>query len=141
MPRANPLGVNEERDRVIEFFQDRPRDFVLRFPAVIERDDGALGRDRFLAASPGEEILHRNNGDALVLQLLHLRFERLRRDLRIRGPDVIDETVVTQNHGLRVLIDDGFGRSRRSRRSGGGRRGRRRPRGGGGGGSAWVWVC
>ena len=78
MSRPNAFGVNEERHRVVEFLEDRPRDFVLRFPAVIEGQDRALRRDRLFAASPRKKILHRNHADALVLQLLHLRFERLR---------------------------------------------------------------
>ena len=137
VPRLNAFGVDEERDGVVEFFQDRPCDFVLRFPAVVESKDRALRGNRFLAAPPREKILHGNHSDPLVLQLLHLRFERLRRDLRVRVPDIIDETVITENHDLRVLIDDRFCRNRRSRGRCSGRRSGRFRRGRG----SWcnVW--
>ena len=115
VPRLDAFGVNEERDGVVEFFQDRPGDFVLRFPAVVESKDRAFRGDRFLAAPPRKKILHGNHSDPLVLQLLHLRFERLRRDLRVGPPDVVNETVITEDYDLRVLIDDGLRGNRRSR--------------------------
>src|SRR5664279_2016913 len=105
MPGPNAFGIDEERHRIIEFLQDRPRNFMLRFPAVVEGQNRALRRDRLLAASPGEEILHGYDGDILVLQLLHLRLERLRGDLRIGSPDTVNKAVVTENDDLRILID------------------------------------
>ena len=33
---AHSLRVNEHRKRVPKFFHDRPRDLILRFPAIIE---------------------------------------------------------------------------------------------------------
>ena len=51
------LGVNEHGKGVAEFFHDRPRDFILRFPAVVERNHGAPRRNVFLAALPSEQIL------------------------------------------------------------------------------------
>src|SRR5947207_11297882 len=125
MPWLYSFRINEEREWIIELLQDRPRHIVLRLPSIIERDDRALRRNGFLAAPPGHEILHWNHGDVLVFQFLHLLFERGRRDLGIRPAHVVDETVVTENHYLCVLIDRRFANRRRSRRGRGGSSGGR----------------
>src|SRR4029077_5651085 len=80
-PAANTFGINEHREGVAEFFHDRPRDFVLRFQAVIEADHGASWRNIFLAALPSQQILHADNGYAAVLELFHLRLKCRWRDL------------------------------------------------------------
>src|SRR6266550_1419932 len=72
---GHALGINEHGKRVAKFFEDRPGDFVLRFPAVIESNYGASWRDVFFTALPGEKILQANNSNAAILKLLHLRFE------------------------------------------------------------------
>src|SRR2546423_6721519 len=129
MPWFYSFRINEEREGIVELLHDRPRHIVLRLPSIIERDDRALRRNGFLAAPPGHEILHRNYRDVLVFQLLHLSLERGRRDLGIGPAHVVDETVITENHDLRVLIDRRFANRRRGRRGrGGSRRGASRPR-------------
>src|SRR5690242_5317724 len=80
-PALDPLGVNEQRERISELLQNRPRDLVAGFVTIIDRDDRAPRRNRFFAALPGEKILHPNYRDALVFEFLHLRLESLWRDL------------------------------------------------------------
>ena len=124
---AYAFGVDEQCKRIAVFFHDRPRDFILRFPAVIESNDSGTRWYVFFASLPGEHILHRDYGDTLVFQFLHLRFKRSRRNLRARVPDLVDQPMVTKNKGLRSLIDDwllDFGSCRcyrSSRRSSGSR--------------------
>src|SRR5437763_16312736 len=108
MPTPYFFGVNDHGESIPEFFHDRLGNFVLLFPAVIERDDGGTRRDVFLTAFPRQEILHRDNGYAAIFQLLHLLFKGLRRDFRVRPADLIDETVVPKNDGLSSLIDRQF---------------------------------
>src|SRR5438045_7319574 len=97
MPTADAFGVNEHRKVVAEFFHNWPGHVVLRFPAVIESDNGATRRNIFFAALPGQEILHPDYSDAAILQLLHLLFKHLWRDLGIRLAHLIDDTVMSIN--------------------------------------------
>ena len=103
---ADAFSVNEHRERIAVFLQNRPRYFILRFPAVVESNDGGTRRYVFFASLPGEQILHRDHRDTLVFQFLHLRFKRSRRNLRARVPDLVDQPMVTKNKDLRSLIDD-----------------------------------
>src|SRR5207249_9592598 len=103
---GDPFRVDEHGKGVTEFLHDRPRDFVLRFPAVIEANDRAAWRYVLLAAFPGLQILHGDDCDPAVLQFFHLRFERRWRDLSSRIPDLIDQTMITENNRLSRLIDD-----------------------------------
>src|ERR1043166_3665137 len=89
---GNPLGVEEQRYGIPQLFQDRPRDFVLGFPAVIERDYGAARRNILLSALPCEQILQADYRDAAVFQQFHLLLKHRRRDLRSRITDLVDET-------------------------------------------------
>src|ERR1700719_2123456 len=72
---AHAFGINEHRERVAEFFHYRPRDFVLRFQAVIESDHGTSRRNIFLTTLPSEQVLHADNSNAAVLELFHLRLK------------------------------------------------------------------
>src|SRR6202030_1022354 len=72
---AHAFGINEHREREAEFFHDRPRDFVLRFQAVIESDHGTSRRNIFLTTLPSEQVLHADNSNAAVLELFHLRLK------------------------------------------------------------------
>ena len=94
---AHAFRVNEHGERIAVFFQDRPRDFILRFPAVIESDHRASRRYVLFAPLPGEQILHRDHRDTLVFQFFHLRFKRSRRDLSSRIADLVDQPMVTKN--------------------------------------------
>ena len=120
------------RERIAVFLQDRPCDFILRFPAVIEGNYGATRRYVFFAPLPGEQILHRDHRDTLVFQFFHLRFKRSRRNLRSRVADFVDQPMVTKNKSLSGLIDDwlldlGSCRHHRSGRRSSRRRGQRYP--------------
>ena len=108
MPAPHTFGVDKHGEWIPEFFHDRPGNLVLRFPAIIECDDGAARRNVFLTAFPGQKILHGDDGDAAIFQLLHLLFEGLRCDFRVRPVDLIDETVVSKNADLSSLIDRHF---------------------------------
>ena len=55
---AHAFGVNKHCERIAVLLHNRPRDFVLRFPAIIEGNDSAARRYVFLAPLPGEQILH-----------------------------------------------------------------------------------
>src|SRR5439155_686577 len=125
---ADAFGINEHRERVPTFFHDRPRDLVLRFPAIIEADDRASRRYIFLATPPRQQILHADYGNPGIFELFHLRLEIGRCDLGARLANFIDRAVITKDDGLRGLIANGFRnlwlRSRwangcRSRRGGG----------------------
>src|ERR1700730_2546356 len=106
MSALNAFGINEERDRISEFLQDGPGDLVLRFPAIVEGDDGAARWDTFLTASPGEIILHADYGDTLVFEHLHLCLEIRRSDLSAWRAHLINKAMITKNDGLRGLIDN-----------------------------------
>ena len=103
---AHAFSVNEHGERIAVFLHDRPRDFVLRFPAVIESNDRASRRYVLFAPLPCEQILHRNHRDTLVFQFLHLRFKRSGRDLGARIADLVDQPMITKNNHLSGLIDD-----------------------------------
>ena len=124
MTAAHAFGVNKHREWIAVFFQNGPGDFILRFPSVIDGDNGAARRNIFLAAFPGKKVLHADDGDAAIFQLCHLRFESRRRDLGVRVSDVVDEAVITKNDDLRGLIDNRLGRLER----------------GGVGGGIWAWA-
>src|SRR6266404_153439 len=123
---GNAFGVNEHREGVAEFFHKWPRDFVLRFPAVIERDHGAARRNIFLTALPCEEVLQTDDRDAAVLQHFHLLLEHRWRDLRTGIAHFVDQAVVAKDNRLGGLIDDRLGNSRRGRCRAGSFRRRRR---------------
>ena len=55
---AYAFGVNEHCERVAVLLHNRPRDFVLRFPAIIEGNDRASRWYVLFAAFPCEQILH-----------------------------------------------------------------------------------
>src|SRR5439155_10107515 len=105
MPTADAFGVNEHRKGVAKFLHNWPGHVVLRFPAVIESDNGATRRNIFFAALPGQEILHPDYSDAAILQVLHLLFKHLGRDFGIRPAHLIDETVISINDDLCCLVD------------------------------------
>ena len=65
VPALHAFGVNEHRQRISVFFHDRPGHVILRFPAVIECDHRAAGRDIFFAAFPSQQILHADHRDAM----------------------------------------------------------------------------
>ena len=67
----------------------------MRPPAIIERDDARLRRNLFFAATPGKEVAHRNHGEAVVLDLLHLLFEFRRLDDEVLW--LLLETVIAQD--------------------------------------------
>src|SRR6267143_2608214 len=102
---AYAFGVDEQCERVAEFFHNRPGHLILRFPAIIKRDDSASRRDIFLTAFLRQKILHWDYSDAAIFQLLHLLLEGLRSYFGVRPVHLIDETVVAKNDGLRSLID------------------------------------
>src|SRR5438093_428781 len=106
---ADAFGINEHRERVPKFFHDRPRDLVLRFPAIIEADDRASRRYIFLATPPRQQILHADYGNPGIFELFHLRLEIGRCDLGARIANFVDQAVITKDDGLRRLIDNGFG--------------------------------
>ena len=58
---ADAFSVNEHRERIAVFFHDRPRYFILRFPAVVESNYGRTRRYVLFAPLPGEQILHRDH--------------------------------------------------------------------------------
>ena len=64
------IRVNKHRERVPELFQDRPRHRKSGHISVVDGYHGALGRNRFFSAPPSQKIFHRNNRDAVILQLL-----------------------------------------------------------------------
>jgi hypothetical protein len=107
--------INEHRERVSKFFHDRPRDLVLRFPAIIEADDRASRRYIFFATPPREQILHADYGNPGIFELFHLRLEVGRCDLGARIANFVDQAMITKDDGLRRLIDNGFGNFRRRR--------------------------
>src|SRR3954468_24119668 len=113
MPGPNAFGVNEKGYRIIVLLQNRPGDFVLRFPAVIESDDRALGRNSFLAPTPGQEILHRDDSNALFLKLFHLLLKERRRDLGVRPFHDVHKPVIPEDDDLSVLVDDRLADDRR----------------------------
>src|SRR5262249_17023739 len=103
---THAFSVDEQCEGITVFFHDRPRYFILRFPAVVESNYGATGWNVLFAPFPSEQVLHRDHGDTLVLQFFHLRFKRGRRDLRAGIPDLVDQPMVTKNERLSSLIDD-----------------------------------
>src|SRR5215471_7654576 len=117
MSALNAFGVNEHRKGITVLLHDRPADVVLRFPAIIERDDRTARGNVLIAASPRQIILQTNHSDTGVLQLLHLRFEICGRDLRVRASHLIHKTVITEHDRLRGLIHNRLSDSRWWRRS------------------------
>src|SRR5439155_6620984 len=102
---ADAFGVDEQCEGIAVFFHDRPRHFVLRFPAVVESNYGRAWRYVFFAPLPSKQILHRDHRDTLVFQFFHLRFKGSGRNLRARIADLVDQPMVTKNKGLCGLID------------------------------------
>src|SRR5687767_5414742 len=74
------VGVDEHRERVSEFLQNGPPHIETRTITVIDRDDATLLGNRFFAAAPREEILHPDDGEALIFERLHLLLELRRLD-------------------------------------------------------------
>src|SRR5262249_53926493 len=103
---AHTFSIDEQRHRITVLFHNRPRYFILRFPTVIERNDSGTRRYVFFAPFPSEQILHRDHRDTFVFYFLHPRFERSRRNLRARIPDLVAQPMVTKNKDLSSLIDD-----------------------------------
>src|SRR6266404_5208375 len=115
MPATHAFGVNKDRVGVAELFQDRPRNVVLRFPAIIERDNRASGWNAFLAALPGEQVLQADDCNPFVFQLLHLFLEIFRSDFGVGMTHFIHKPVITKDDDLRGLIDNWLARFRRNR--------------------------
>ena len=103
------LGVNEERKRIAIFFMIGQPTSYCDFQPSSKVMTAARAGMAFLAPLPGEKILHSDDGNLLVLQLFHLRFEHLRCDLRVGPAHLFHETVVAINDDLRVVIDRRFG--------------------------------
>src|SRR5262249_57500837 len=97
---AHAFGVDEQSERIAEFFHDRPRHFILRFPPVIESHYRTTRRYVFFASLPCEKVLHWYHSDPLVFQFLHLCLKRSRRNLRARVTDLVDQPMVTKNKDL-----------------------------------------
>ena len=121
--RVNVVHVNEHRERVAEFLQDRPRRVVAGDVAVVDGDDRALGRDVLVPPPPREEILHGDHGKTGVLNFLHLLLELGRRHRQgIVRTGLFLQAMVAEDHDRRALVDRGTRRAFRRRRSRGVRR-------------------
>ena len=112
---AHEVGVDVEDAPEAVFFQKRNGVLILRFPAVVEGQDDALGGQAYFAVAVVEPLARRDGVIAFPLQVGELLLELIFRDDHVAGLVVPDLVVHDDGYarGARAFLDRRLGRGRR----------------------------